>query len=24
MDKKWIKDNVTSVLDAAKAMIDKN
>ena len=24
MDKKWIKDNITSVLDAAKAMIDKN
>ncbi|MCR4942127.1 MAG: M23 family metallopeptidase [Campylobacter sp.] len=24
MDKKWIKDNITSVMNAAKAMIDKN
>lgn len=24
MDKKWIKDNITNVLDVAKAMIDKN
>ena len=24
LDKKWVKDNVTSVLDAAKKMIDKN
>ncbi|WP_249321197.1 M23 family metallopeptidase [Campylobacter mucosalis] len=24
MDKKWIKDNITSVMSAAKAMIDKN